>query len=319
MMCKALVLIRNLSSNAKRLDFGEFTISVVGLRYEDLSNVLLFRDVKPDDWIFEKSYNELPPGPVGSSVGGVPDDVEDILLLFRLYSVGDIAFIRAAITTPKGNTVIQPYRAMNDLNSYSRSEFELKAEECGSWKTFATGVQQSQSWTSDWFATARRFFLSGGAKPFNPSRDDVDRIVDYATALESALVPEKDYNTRRISRRAAALVAGNGSAEQEFVTKLVTKFYDIRSTIVHGCKLRDKQREWLIKNNEHIELRIRRVLSAAVQKLPPGEEDRRIALAGLYDPADEDRGSSAFDKFGEIKTAEVRKAIAAKIALLAGE
>src|ERR1035438_6157403 len=243
MMCKALVLIRNLSSNAKRLDFGEFTISVVGLRYEDLSNVLLFRDVKPDDWIFEKSYNELPPGPVGSSVGGVPDDVEDILLLFRLYSVGEISFIRAAITTPKGNTVIQPYRAMNDLNSYSRSEFELKAEECGSWKTFATGVQQSQSWTSDWFATARRFFLSGGAKPFNPSRDDVDRIVDYATALESALVPEKDYNTRRISRRAAALVAGNGSAEQEFVTKLVTKFYDIRSTIVHGCKLRDKQRD----------------------------------------------------------------------------
>lgn len=56
---------------------------------------------------------------------------------------------------------------------------------------------------------------------------------------------------------------------------------------------------------------------AAVQKLPPGEEDRRVMLAGLYDPTDEDRGSFAFEKFREIKTAAVRKAIAAKISQLA--
>lgn len=318
-MSEALVLIRNLKSNAKRLDFGEFTIGDVGLRYERLGTVLSFSDVKPDDWILEKSYTELPPGLVGSSVGGVPNDIEDILLLFRLYSIGEIAFIRVAITTPKGHTVVQPYRAMNDLNSYSRPDFELRAEECGSWKAFATGVRQSQSWTSDWFAAARRFFLSGGAKTFNPTRDDVDRIVDYATALESALVPERDYSTRRISRRAAALIAVNDATEQEVVTKLVTKFYDIRSTIVHGSKLSDKQRTWLIGNNEHIERRIRQVLVAAVQKLPPGEEERRVALTGLYDPTDDDRGRSALSKFKEIETAEVRKRIAAEIASLSGE
>jgi hypothetical protein len=61
------------------------------------------------------------------------------------------------------------------------------------------------------------------------------------------------------------------------------------------------------------------VLVTAVQKLPPGEEDRRVALARLYDPTDEDRGSFALDKFREIKTAEIRKAIAAKIANLAGD
>ena len=64
---------------------------------------------------------------------------------------------------------------------------------------------------------------------------------------------------------------------------------------------------------------MRRVLVTAVQKLPPGEEDRRVALAGLYDPTDEDRGSFAFEKFREIKTAEVRKAIAARVAQFAGE
>jgi len=87
---------------------------------------------------------------------------------------------------------------MNDLNSYSPLRFEVESGECQSWKAFADGIRESQSWSSDWFAAARRFFLSGGAKRFNPDQDDVDLIVDYATALESALVPEKDYNTRRI-------------------------------------------------------------------------------------------------------------------------
>ena len=47
-----------------------------------------------------------------------------------------------------------------------------------------------------------------------------------------------------------------------------------------------------------------------------GEADRRVALAGLYDPTDEDRGSFVFERFIEIKEAGVRKAIATKIARL---
>lgn len=95
-----------------------------------------------------------------------------------------------------GNTLVQfPYRAMHDLNSYSTLRFEVLPEECQLWKAFAADIRTSRSWSSDWFAAARRFFLSGGAKQFNPGWDDVDRIVDYATVLESTLVPEKGYNT----------------------------------------------------------------------------------------------------------------------------
>ena len=35
-MFKALVLVRNLQSTADRLDFGEFTIERVGLRFKEL-------------------------------------------------------------------------------------------------------------------------------------------------------------------------------------------------------------------------------------------------------------------------------------------
>jgi hypothetical protein len=207
---------------------------------------------------------------------------------------------------------------MNDLNSYSPQRFDIEPEECQSWKNFADRIRGSQSWSCDWFAAARRFFLCGGAKQFNPKWDDVDRIVDYATALESTLVPEKDYNVRRISRRAATLIAPDNPAEMEVIVRFMKRFYEIRSRITHGSRLGDENREWLSENCGQVEGRVRQVLVTAVQKLPPGEEDRRVALAGLYNPTDEDRGNFAFEKFREIKTAEVRKAIAAKIAHLAG-
>jgi hypothetical protein len=117
---KAFVLVRNLESGAEGLDFGDFKINLVGLRFKELREVFSSVDVNQDDWIFEKSYTQLPLGPPGSPVGGIPNDIEDILLLLRLYKAGDISFIKQAIIPPSGNTLVQfPYRAMNDLNSYS--------------------------------------------------------------------------------------------------------------------------------------------------------------------------------------------------------
>ncbi len=318
-MFKAFILVRNLESSAEGLDFGEFTINLVGARFEELREVFSSVDVNQDDWIFEKFYTQLPLGRPGSPVGGIPNDIEDILLLLRLYKAGDISFIKQAIVPPSGNTLVQfPYRAMNDLNSYSPLRFEVGSEECQAWKAFARGIRESQSWSSDWFAAARRFFLCGGAKQFNPKWDDVDRILDYATALEATLVPEKDNNRRRLSHRAAALIAPDNPEEMEVIKKFVKRFYDIRSRIVHGSTLGDENRDWLFENCDQLELRVRQVLVTAVQNLPRGEEDRRVALAGLFDPTDQDRGDFALKKFREIKTAEVRKDIAAKIGQLAG-
>jgi hypothetical protein len=316
-MFRALTLVRNLESSAKRLDFVEFTISRVGPRFGELRGVLSSADVNRDDWIFEKSYTQLPLGPPGSPVGGIPKDVEDILLLLGLYKAGDISFIKQAIIQPSGKALVQlPYRAINDLNSYSPQQFKVDSEGCQSWKDFADGLRESQSWSSSWFAAARRFFLSGGAKQFNPKWDEVDRIVDYATALESTVVPEKDFNRRRISRRAASLLAPDDPAEAAVIVSTIKRLYDIRSTIVHSSRLRDEDREWLLQNCVQVEIRVRQVLVAAVEKLPPGEDHRIAALAALYDLTDQDRGDFVFGKFREIKAVEVRKAVASKIAEL---
>ncbi|HTR39911.1 MAG TPA: hypothetical protein VMH80_28760 [Bryobacteraceae bacterium] len=313
-MFKALVLVRNVESSAERIDFGEFVMHRIGLEYEERREVFSSADVNQGDWTLEKSYAELPRGLPGSPFGGIPNDVEDILFLLRLYKPGEISFIRVAVIQPSGRRSVQfPYRAINDLNSYSSPLFNARGDESLSWTAFAGSLRESRAWGSDWFSAARRFFLTGGAKQFNPQWDEVDRIVDYATALEATLVPEKEFNTRRVSLRSGALVAPGNLAKAQEIAALIRKFYEIRSRIVHGGGLGGENKKWLLENWGRVEARVRDVLKAAVQELPPHEDDRRAALAQLYDPSDEDRGQVALQKFKEIKTAGVRKVIADEI------
>lgn len=157
--------------------------------------------------------------------------------------------------------------------------------------------------------------MFGGANEFNPGWDDVDRIVDYVTALEAAVVPEMDFARRRISHRSAMLISSD-PAEQSVIASLVKQLYDIRSTVVHGSKLSDEKRRWLVEKCGQVELRVRQVLIAAVQNVPAEEAARRTMLAALYDPADENRGEFALQKFQEIRTDMVRKVIAEKIGRL---
>lgn len=268
-MFKALVLVRNFESKSSAINFGEFAVEQVGSKFTKLREDLSSADVNQDDWILEKLYSAPPPGPPGSPVGGIPNDLEDLLLLLRLFKPGDISFVKQAVTLPSGRVLVQfPYRAMNDLNSYSNSRFQIESAECQAWKASADLIRRSQSWRSAWFATAKRFFLSGGAKEFNPEWDDVDRIVDYATALEATLVPEKDFIKRRMSQRAGALLLNEGLGETAEIVGFFERIYKIRSQIVHGDALDDENREWLISNNAQIELRMRQVLKAAVTGLP---------------------------------------------------
>jgi hypothetical protein len=107
----ALILARNIQSRADRLDFGEFTISRVELRFEELRTRLKSADVNQSDWLLEKTYKDRP----GSATGGIPEDIEDILLLLRIYKPGELAFVRQAVVQPDGQTnVLLPYRLIKE-------------------------------------------------------------------------------------------------------------------------------------------------------------------------------------------------------------
>lgn len=110
-----------------------------------------------------------------------------------------------------------------------------------------------------------------------------------------AIQSQIEYITRRMSHRAAALIADNAE-EMKAIRRFIRRLYDIRSAIAHGSALGDKNRLWLIKNDRQIEDRVRLALVTAVRNLPPGEDDRRRVLAQLYDPTDEDRAEALLEK-----------------------
>jgi len=315
---RARVLVRNLMARTDRIELGEFVLTRVGLQFKALREKLSSKDVFQDDWLLEKTYNKLPscPGPAPSGLGGIPNDIEDILFLLRLFKVGDVAFVKQAVVKPNGETLTQyPYRMMNTLNSSSVLTTELSETDREQWSEFAGGLRSSQSWGAEWFSVSRRFFLYGGAKEFNPGWGEVDRIVDYATALESALVPEGEFSRSRCANRAAVFCATDPD-EQKGVLSLVKKLYDIRSSIVHGSVLGEEDRTWLKKNSREVELRVRQVLVAAVQQSPPDEDGRATFLRSLFDVTDEKRGEFALQMFRQIKTEDVRSTTAAQIVKL---
>jgi len=141
--------------------------------------------------------------------GRIPFDVEDTLLLLRLFKPGDITFSQVGISNPNGTFAdLMPYRAMASFPS--TSEYRLAQDEVAAWETLARELKACDAWNSVWFTAARKFFLYGAAKELSVERGEVDRIVDFMTALEASLVPENDFVGRRLRDRAAALLGNNG-------------------------------------------------------------------------------------------------------------
>jgi hypothetical protein len=315
----AYALVKNLHSRrSNELRFREFSISKI--RQGDWGRVREVQEIFPrarvnyGDWVFEKSYEQ--PSPVSGleqdiGFGRIPLEVEDTLLLFRLFRVGDIGFSHHSIREPDGKLYTQyPYRALSDVNTVSH--YEMERNDCAEWDAFASELPTYESWHSSWFKTARRFFLYGGAKEFNVHWGDVDRIVDYMIALEATLVPEHDFVGRRLRERAALLL--NQDAEASTDTKrLIRDFYDIRSAIAHGGELGERHRETLRRKND-FETVFRSILVGALRQLPAEEAARNELLTRLYDVPDEARSEKVFQDYCSISSDEVRRSLLQRLA-----
>jgi len=233
------------------------------------------------EWLYERTYQDSEVGRGAVGFGRIPGDLEDTLLLLRLFRPGDILFTRHSIRDPSGQVSIQyPQRIGADITT--TSFYSFSQAECDSWDSFRSDLIASQSWLSQWFATARRFFLYGGAKEFNCDWNEVDRVVDYMIALEATLVPEQGFGIgQRLRRRAIALLGLQGDAART-ANRVLRDFYAVRSTLVHGSALGDEHRNTLQHMNQ-FELLVREILVAALRQIPPDEDSRKQRLAGWYE------------------------------------
>lgn len=297
------------------LSFGDFTIRrVQSDETSRLQKRFELHNISVEDFLFEKTYATAPPTPhwSPSGVGGIPEDIEDTLFLLRLFTAGEISFVRLVIEKPDGHVARQEqYRIINGVNTY-RETAELGEDDATKWLSFAKSVQSTPAWSSQWFAISKRFFLYGCVKEFNPPIGEVDRIVDYLTALESALVPEKSFVGRRLRERASRLLSSDTS-QQAVDMRIVRDLYDMRSSIVHGSLLSGDQTSWLNKNRKAIEALVKRLMVKCAQNVPASEPGRSMFLKSLFDITDSDRAASVMQNFAEIKDKKIRLDCAGKV------
>jgi Apea-like HEPN len=317
------ILVRNVESDAFNRDGLDF-VSPLRLQFSDFSVEYLhqgshqrleyarefFVDAMYDDCLVERPYLTIPPLPQDiAGFGAITNEPENLLLLLRLFRPGDLAFIAVSIQkSGEMPSKLYPYRVISNLVTESTRQFTFRKDEVSQWESFAASLRTSPSWHADWFRVARRSFLYGMSKEFNPNfESEVDRVVDYVTALEATLVAETEFVGRRLKNRAIKLLK-LVDEEASRARKLLTDMYSIRSTLVHGGSLGSQlnvlqdQVRWI-----EFEKLVRDLLVAGLNEIPPNDGLRRSFLTSLYDPNDTDRAEEVVKNFRSIKNNSVRE------------
>ncbi len=306
----AYILIQNIETRSKQLVFSKFRIKEI-----DNSNwgkcKELFKPVfvkRVGQHFIERRYKEVPSLPQGeedfSGLGRIPYDSEDLMLLLRLFKVGDIVYAAGAVETPEGKLLSQYQYPMVFSQYHSQYHYKMTEEEIPAFDGFFEQAPRWEGWYSEWFKIARRYFLWGGSKEFHPGRDN-ERILDYMIALEALFVLEGDFVSRRLRERAAAIYEGSED-EKSSLKKMLNEFYGIRSALAHGDALSPEQTMVLKEKRLEFEDGVRRLLRKILENCPASEDGRRRYLSGLYDISDVERAEKIISDFGAIKDAKIK-------------
>ena len=295
----ATVLVRNVDSDVEHLEFSTFSLKRVGAPGDLAVARELFPEAGQGEWLLRKEYVST------AAASTIARDMEDLLLLLRLYRPGDLTFVEMQ-TDASLSAFIAPH-----VGSCLSRPYVLKKAECTAWEEFAAPLIAGPRWKSTWFSACRRFFLNGGNKEFD-ARDEtrVDRVIDYIAALEAALVHESDFLSRRLRDRTQLLLDLRGNADPGS-KKCMKDVYDIRSTLIHGNRLRDDQSAYLRDEKKwwRFEELVREVIVETLRRVPADDLGRRVYLTALFDPADTDKAEQFRRNFKSIKDENVRRAL----------
>ncbi len=295
-MKTAYILVRHLDTK-----YGIDVLDVGGGRFERLTQDSkgrtlfgrckeLFPGALPlyGDWLYQKQYSTTPPARLGSDpsgTGDIPFETEDLLLALRLLQPGDISFVSQALDDEGTLRIQERYRYFGDINT--THPFQFDPSQVSEVEKLLQLVR-TPTVQSAWFAVAKRFFLYGGAKEFNPYVGELDRIIDFVIALEAVLVFEHDLVSRRLRRRATTLLGLSGT-DADVVSRLFRDFYGHRSTIAHGDPIKIVDAAQFHREMEAFETAVRSVLKEALRLIPGEDNSRRAALVGLGTVTDAER------------------------------
>jgi hypothetical protein len=239
-------------------------------------------DVQFSDWLYRRDYEAPPPSRTDQDTGygDIAFQSEDLLFALRLFKPGDVSFAAQTIIEADGRKGRQHryryFSAINSTHPYYLDPSEIVQIEALIPRLVAPVAN------TPWFKTARRFFLYGGAKEFNPQPHiaELDRIVDFATALEAVLTHGAGETGTVLRRRACALLGAPPKHAKE-LSKLLSSFYGFRSAITHGNPPTIQDAQEFHRQMWRFEGAVRDILRNALDRIPAAADTRIAFLNGL--------------------------------------
>lgn len=159
-MVTSYVLIKKIRSTSEELSFTNFKLWKIGATSDnDLEKAQrIFPKAWPsyEDYVYEKTYVD------DNGRERAPSEIEDTLLLMRLFKTGDLFFVSHCLEE-KDNLANQ---LPNPIMVYTPTTnlYNIEAKECAKFNLFASDILSLPNWSSEWFKIARRFFLYGGGE-----------------------------------------------------------------------------------------------------------------------------------------------------------
>lgn len=221
-------LVRNLKTEDKELDFGDFKIVSVQqgpeaakwrkkLECKEVPRVILIKEFRN----YEMDDEDV------SGFDKIIQSVDQLLLILRLFKSGDVMFCDHMI-----EDLVSKERALSlyTLGKPSFFNYDFGQDEITNFNDFRKLITNKPGFNNPFYRFALDHFMTGVNKGFRYKIKELERIVDYITALESMfLIDNEPYFLRStLGRRVSRLL------EDDETAKIIKSLYDERSNIVHG-------------------------------------------------------------------------------------
>ncbi len=163
-----------------------------------------------------------------------------VLALFRLGASGSTRIINLGSEKNYGNAGSEawPFSAFNNVQEIGAYEetYSLNAEEIRHLQNSWQNMRKIMESDNHYLRLPAQRLLEGGLR----ERPE-DAILDYAIGLERLLTEgDKKELGYRFALRGATVLSWNGGNKKIFFDRL-KKFYDVRSSIVHGSRVKENE------------------------------------------------------------------------------